>query len=198
MSAAEPFPVGETPPTLGEQVARHLVISDLPPIVRTLMTTDGTVTETLSAFFGEPVQVRVLSQGFRAYQGQHHQELEAKGGARLLDRAIVLFGADSGTCYAAASSRIVPSVLPSGMQEALLSGTQPLGRLMLEYRLETFKEIVTCGRCQAGDTPHLGAQAAAALSLSVSDPVVWRTYRVISGGRPIMSITEVFPAGLSG
>lgn len=197
MSAAEPSPVTEAPPSLSEQVARHLAIGDLPPIVRTLMTTDGTVTETVSAFFGEPVNVRVLSQGFRAYQGQNHPELAARGGARLLDRAIVLFGEKTGTRYAAASSRIVPSALPSGMQEALLAGTQPLGRLMLEYRLETFKEIVACGRCGAAEPPHLGAQAADALSMDAADPVVWRTYRVISGGRPVMSITEVFPAGLA-
>ena len=37
-------------------------MADLPPFLRSLLITDGTVTKTLEAYFWEPVQVQVLKQ----------------------------------------------------------------------------------------------------------------------------------------
>jgi len=154
------------------------------------------VTEVLSAYFGEEIRVQVLAQGYRAYEGRFNLELEAGVGVRMLDRRITLVGMESGTFYAAADSRIVPGLLPPGMQEALLAEREPLGKLMLDYRLETFREIVAAGACRAGDAPHLKGHCGPALALGDDAIVVWRTYRVISQGQPIMSITEAFSEGL--
>jgi chorismate-pyruvate lyase len=171
--------------------------ADLSAVLRTLLTTDGTVTETLAAFFGEEVGVEVLSQAYRDYEGRANRELEAPVGTRMLERAIALVGRESGRRYAAAWSRIVPGLLPSGLQEGLLAEKEPLGQLMLHHRLETFREIVACGRCAAGEAPSLGPRCAAALGVAPETETVWRTYRVTSGGRPVMSITEYFPEALA-
>lgn len=168
----------------------------LSPVLRALLTTDGTVTETLAAFFGEEVGVEVLSQGYRDYEGRANRELEAPVGTRMLERTIALVGATSGRRYAAAWSRIVPGLLPSGLQEGLLAEKEPLGKLMLGHRLETFRDIVACGRCAAAEAPHLGIRCAAALGVEPATGTVWRTYRVHTGGRPVMSITEYFPEAL--
>lgn len=179
-----------------ERVAAALDLKSLPPVLRTLLTTDGTVTETLAALYGEEVGVRVVSQGFRGLSDGEAPELDAPAGTRVLDRTIVLVGAASGSAYTVARSRIVPGALPRGLELGLLAGREPLGRLMLEHRLETFREVVACGRCAAAAVPGLAGTAPRALATDADAPVAWRTYRVISGGRPVMSITEVFPEGL--
>jgi len=179
-----------------EMVALHLDEATLSPLLRVLLTTDGTVTEVLSAYFGEPVGIRVLGQGYRAYEGHRHSELDAELGTRMLDRSIALYGQATGAVYTAAFSRIIPSALPVGLQEALLAGNAPLGKLMLDYRLETFKEMVDCGRCKASEAPELAAQCPVALEIPAAAPVVWRTYRVVSQRKPVMSITEIFPERL--
>jgi len=179
-----------------ERVAAALDLNALSPVLRTLLTTDGTVTETLAALYGEEVGVRVLAQGYAVRSKGEAPELGAARDTRVLDRTITLVGAESGRAYAAARSRIVPDALPAGLQAGLLERREPLGKLMLEHRLETFREVVACGRCPAAAAPGLEGVAAEALGMGREAPVAWRTYRVISGGRPVMSITEVFPEAL--
>jgi len=197
---SEAAPLLKAAATHRERVAAALDLASLPPVLRTLLTTDGTVTETLAALHGEEVGVRVLAQGYVPQAEGEAPELAAAPGtrvvARVLDRTIVLVGAESGRAYTVARSRIVPEALPAGLQAGLLERREPIGKLMLEHRLETFREIVDCGRCPAGRAPRLGDTAPDALGISADAPVAWRTYRVISGGRPVMSITEVFPENL--
>jgi len=196
---SEAAPLLKAAATHRERVAAALDLASLPPVLRTLLTTDGTVTETLAALHGEEVGVRVLEQGYVPQAEDEAPELAPAGTrvvARVLDRTIVLVGAESGRAYTVARSRIVPEALPAGLQAGLLERREPIGKLMLEHRLETFREIVDCGRCPAGRAPRLGETAPGALGISADAPVAWRTYRVISGGRPVMSITEVFPENL--
>jgi len=193
---SEAAPLVARAATHRERVAAALDLKSLPPVLRTLLTTDGTVTETLAALYGEEVGVRVIAQGYGALGQGDAPELEAPLGTRVLDRSIVLVGADTGRVYTAARSRIVPEALPRGLREGLLARREPLGKLMLEHRLETFREVMACGRCPAAAAPGLEGHAADALGTGPAAPVAWRTYRVITGGRPVMSITEVFPEGL--
>jgi chorismate-pyruvate lyase len=72
------------------------------------------------------------------------------------------------------------------MRRGLLESHKPIGFLMQEHRLETFREIVGCGRELAdGLGPYF--------NVTETDGMIWRTYRVISGRQPIMLITEKFP-----
>lgn len=116
MSGPKPSMMLQTAATHRDMVAERVDYSRLSPILRTLLTTDGTVTEVLSAFYGEEIGIRVLTQGFRAYEGRNNRELEAAPDTRMLDRTIALFGETTGITYTAAFSRIVPSHLPLGMQ----------------------------------------------------------------------------------
>lgn len=198
MSEAAPLLASRGPASHRERVAAALDLGALAPTLRTLLTTDGTVTETLAALHGEEVGVRVLAQAFGTHAGDDPDApdaaaLEIPGGTRVLERTIALVGAESGRIFAAARSGILPDRLPKGLQEGLLAGREPLGQLMLGHRLETFREIVACGRCSAAGAPHLGPACAEALGVRPEAPVAWRTYRVTSGGRPVMVITEYFP-----
>ena len=62
----------------------------------------------------------------------------------------------------------------------------PMGRLWSEYKMETWKELLSVGRHPVGKLePYLGGAA--------GDCLV-RRYRLISAGRPLMTIEEHFPA----
>ncbi len=63
----------------------------------------------------------------------------------------------------------------------------PVGTLLLENRVETFREVLSAGREPAGSCARYFA-------VEVDTEMVWRTYRVCARQRPIMLITEKFPA----
>jgi chorismate-pyruvate lyase len=67
-----------------------------------------------------------------------------------------------------------------------LNSAKPIGLLILENRLETFREILGCAREPAG---AIGRH----FQIAADDYLISRRYRVIAHGQPIMLITEKFP-----
>jgi chorismate-pyruvate lyase len=103
-------------------------------------------------------------------------------------RRILLRGENSGTNYVHAETLIALEALDPGFREDLVNSTHPLGRLWVIHKLETRKEILKVWRRPAGELAEVFGLPADAACLA-------RSYRVISSGRPIMLITESFPAG---
>ncbi len=169
----------------------------LSPILRTLLTTDGTVTEVLAAYFGETVGVTVAEQGTRGFDPVDDRLLGEEIPHPLLDRTIYLEGRNSHRRYVAARSQIVAEFLPPALKADLLAGRQPLGRLLMHHRLESFREIIDGGCCRADAAPQVGHCCDNLLEVAGDTPVVWRRYRVIAGGRPAMLITECFVEALA-
>lgn len=160
---------------------------DLSPFQRILLTTDGMVTEMLEAFYWERMTVVKLGQALEPIE-EYDSDLEIDEGTEVLKREILLQGAETKINRLHASSVLVPDRLDEKMREGLLNSRRPIGLLILEDRLETFREILECGISPAGpiDT-HFG--------VSPETPVVFRTYRVFAARRPVMRITETFPPG---
>ncbi|HWG73514.1 MAG TPA: chorismate pyruvate-lyase family protein [Acidimicrobiales bacterium] len=158
----------------------------LSPLQRVLLTTDGTVTHVLESYWDEPIHVVKLDQA------QHATEvtiaaMKPAGPETVMRRTILLQGAQTKENYVYAESVILADRLAPRMAESLLTTDEPIGRLLIEARLETFREVLDCGREPAGDRRrHFGLDPSALL--------ISRTYRVIAGHRPIMLITEKFPA----
>lgn len=160
---------------------------DLSPFQRILLTTDGMVTEMLEAFYWERMTVVKLAQTLEPI-GEYDSDLEIDEGTEVLKREILLQGAESAINRLHASSVLVPDRLDEKMRDGLLNSRRPIGLLILEDRLETFREILECGISPAGPiAPHFG--------VSSETPVVFRTYRVFAARRPVMRITETFPPG---
>ncbi len=64
-----------------------------------------------------------------------------------------------------------------------------MGRLWIEHRIETLKELLSTARGPMGElASHFAGEP--------SDDLLSRSYRLMSGGRPLMAITEYFPADL--
>ena len=158
----------------------------LSPLERVLLTTDGTVTHVLDAYWGERIRLVKLDQS------QDTAEvaiavMEPDGPETVMRRTILLQGSETKENYVYAESLILSDRLDPGLADALLSTDEPIGRLLVEARLETFREVVDCGREPAGDRGcHFGIEP--------SSPLISRTYRVIAARRPTMLITEKFPA----
>jgi chorismate-pyruvate lyase len=154
-------------------------------IQRILLTTDGTVTDMLEAYFQERMQVVVLAQQQLESPEPIH-ELELDLGQPILRREILLRGRLSGRTVLHAESVIVPGRLSERLRTGLFEKQQPIGQLLLAERLETFREIVHCARRQTGPL-------ARHFQLYETAPLLTRTYVVRMGGQGIMRITEDFP-----
>ncbi len=152
---------------------------------RILLTTDGTVTDILEAYFREPLEVVALAQSI---EDTIHAipELNIAAGCSVLLREIVLRGKLSGRTALHANSVIVLERLSHELREGLLEKKQPIGHLLLNNRLETYREITQCERQAAGSlAPYFAIYATA--------PLLSRTYTVKLAGQGIMRITERFP-----
>ena len=150
-----------------------------------LLVTDGTVTNVLEAYAGEQISVVKLRQTIEP-AGRSVSHLEVHHSDAVMRREVLLRGSETGRTFVYALSHIVPHRLDPAIRRGLLESNKPIGRLIEENHLETFREILSAQREQAGARGiHFG--------LGHTAPVTSRTYRIIAGGRPIMLITETFP-----
>ena len=153
---------------------------------RLLLETDGTVTQLLEAITGEPIEAVKLHQTFartlRAGSG-----LDVAKGTPVLRRQVLLRGTTTGQVLLHATASVAVHRLPRPVLDGMLMTSEPIGRLLVASRVETFREILKSGTEAAGTTSvHLG--------LTPDDEIVFRTYRIVRGGRPLMVITERLPA----
>lgn len=156
-----------------------LPVDQLPPFLRALLVTDGTVTKLIEAYFWEPVVVETLSQEFVETR-EGIPWVGTRSGDWVLKREVSLCGADSGKVYAHAHSLIRTERIPAHFRQALIDREIGIGVLIRDSGLESYREVMEVGLEQVGLEP--GA--------------VFRTYRIIIAGEPVILITERFPLGL--
>jgi chorismate-pyruvate lyase len=107
-----------------EDLARALQRGGIDPrglnaIHRILLTTDGTVTHMLEAYFQEPMQVVPLAQEL-ADSADPVPDLDLPAGRKVLRREILLRGRMSGRTALHADSLVVPDRLSARLREGLL------------------------------------------------------------------------------
>jgi len=163
----------------------HMKIEDLCAFARVLLVTDGTVTHMLRAHFREPINVEVLSHDLQPLEAAEPW-LQAKPGDEILLRKVALIGARTGQTYCLATSRIALERISPDMRADIVSMQRSLGSVLLANFSENRRELLWFGRAQNGESQleegHINTQG---------QPLE-RAYRVISGGVPIMMISETF------
>ncbi|VUD59806.1 Chorismate pyruvate-lyase [Thalassocella blandensis] len=152
-----------------------LDLAEMPPFLRVLLTTDGTVTRSLEAFFWEPVDVKVNQHELVELQHDVPQ-IERQAGMQVLMRRIELRGQQSDTLYGWAESLIREELLPLKVRDDLRAQRLGIGELLRECGLETYREVLDIG-----------------LDGERDDVWVWRTYRIVMAQQPLILITEQFP-----
>lgn len=156
----------------------------LDPFERILLTTDGTVTRILEAQYAETIRLVKLFEG----QTITSAPLLYAAFEEAVMRKVLLRGQRTHRNYLYAESTIVLARLNPAMRTALQKSDKPVGQLMVESRMECFREILSWRLEPASDIGrhfHVGIDA----------PVLSRTYRIFIGSRPVMLITEKFPKG---
>ena len=153
-------------------------------VQRLIFNTDATVVRILENCFDERIRTAGLAQEI-TQAAAPEVSLELAGGERVLVRSTLLQGCRTGRNYIYAESAIVLDRLPPSLREGLLATSEPIGRLLIAGRVETFRELLLSGHSPAGArSPALGAES--------GDALPFRTYRIVVGGQPVMRITEHF------
>lgn len=164
---------------------RSALPAGLAPFHRLLLDADGTVTQILEAWAGETVEAVKLHQTF-ASALRSGSGLDVAKGTPVLRRQVLLRGTRTGVVLLHATASIAVHRLPRPVLDGMLMTSEPIGRLLVASRVETFREIVAIGVEAAGACSlHFG--------LMPEDEMLFRTYRIVRGGRPMMVITERLP-----
>lgn len=182
--------VQETASTMRPDLQQSLQRSHIDPALlstfqRILLTTDGTLTDILEAYLFEQIRVTKLSEELTITTGDIPL-LDLEQGTEIIDRRILLQGRISHRNFIYAESIIVPDRLDELFRNELLKTRLPIGKIWLEHKVETFKEIVRSGR----EPAH---QLATHFDINPDDYLLFRSYRVISQRKATMLITEKFP-----
>ena len=150
-----------------------------------ILTTDGTLTELLEIYLHEKLKIVKLEEEIIPAR-EDIAALDIKTGHEIISRKILLQGKISHSNWIYAESLIVPDRLDEVFRERLIKTQEPIGRLWVERRMETFKEIIDTERKIAG---NLGKY----FPIQPEVRLLSRTYRVFSNQQIIMMITEKFP-----
>ena len=153
--------------------------------LRMLIETDGTLTRILRIVYNDEIEVKIINQRIRLTAPIHVPEFDGSIG-RVLDRQILLCGRNSGIAFIAAESLIAIDLLPASITKVLTETNRPIGETVAASRLETYKEPVTVWIAELPNWTGLRNYT------SERPRVVKRRYRVTSGGRPVIVITEYF------
>jgi chorismate-pyruvate lyase len=163
----------------------HIEPANLSTFQRILLTTDGTVTDILEAYAFEQIRIIKLSEQM-FFLDRDITSMDLKQGTEVISRKVLLQGKISRKTFVYAESILVPDRLDEQFRKALLETKTPIGKIWLEQRVETFKEILKTSRESAeGLSSYFGIEP--------TDKLLSRTYQVISGCKPAMTITEKFP-----
>lgn len=166
--------------TIATQGGAPLPIASLPPFLRALLVTDGTVTKALEAYFWEPVVVDTLRQEFIDAAAEMPW-IEVEPGDQVMVREALLRGSDSNKHYARAFSVIRSRLIPASFRERLINREIGIGVLIRDSGLESFREVM-----EVGVEPESAS----------GEQALFRTYRIIIDGQPVILISEIFPLAL--
>jgi chorismate-pyruvate lyase len=115
--------------------------SSLRPFQKILLIADGTLTNILEAFLNEPIGVVKLSEEIVSITADI-LPLEIKVGTFVLERQILLQGKTSQRNWLYADSIIVLERVEERFREKLIKSHTPIGKLWVEHKTETFKELI--------------------------------------------------------
>lgn len=162
-----------------------LQLSQLSKLQRMILITNGTLTDILEVCLLEKMSVIKLSEKTSRIPIKM-PILDLNFGSKVIKRKILLQGKISKKNLIYAESIIVPERIDERFKEQLINSEKPIGKLWLEYRVETFKEIIDLSQEVAGGLSKY-------FQIEQEDNLFSRSYRVFSQNQPVMMITEKFP-----
>ena len=166
----------------------QLDLQNIPPFLRTLLVTDGTVTKSLEAWFWERVIIQPISNCLEVLKDEI-SGLEVSSGDKVLHREVMLIGMDSDITYACARSTVSLKHLPKEIGNALEKGEIGIGELLREKGVETYRDIFNINYLSLLPVKD-------SLLSSLSSELLLRSYRIRVNGHPAIVVTENFPVNV--
>lgn len=157
----------------------------LSPFQRALLIIDGTVTTFLEVYTLEPVELRHLTRVTTELH-EDNEWLEARKGAEIELREVMIQGSQSHKLYVYAVATVVLDRLPVEARDLIDAPGGSLGRALNELKMETRREILWYGRERNDQLPDVVRRIQEGSFLC-------RTYRILAGGTPIALVHEKFP-----
>ena len=152
---------------------------------RLMLVTDGRITDIVQAYSGETVEAVKLRQ--KLIISSYASNLQLDRQYQLMERSILLQGTKSKTNYLYADSQIVLERLDPAIRNELIFTRQPIGKLLRENQIETYREIIDCGIEPAGSLAQY-------FDIDPTSKIIYRTYNILIKRLPALQITEKFPA----
>ncbi len=155
---------------------------EIDPALRSLLFTDGTVTRMLEAQSLSRVTVDVVAQSESSISEPVARYLEAQPGTDSVRRRVVIGTAASERPVIWAESHILPSRLPPHFLDVLEGAPDGIGESLQRVKLESWRDMLWFGLDSAPEWSTVIGESG----------VLTRLYRVITGGRPALLISESF------
>jgi len=163
-------------------------LKKIPPFLRTMMVTDGTVTKSLEAWFWEPISITPINNTLNVLtKGIYGLEVEA--GDKTLQREVYLKGNHTKQIFAAARSTVSLKHLPEKIGNQLEEGRIGIGELLREQGVETYRDIFDVNYLKFSPKDDV-------LLNQFPGEIVSRSYRIRVNGHPAIIVTEFFPIGI--
>lgn len=153
---------------------------------RLLLITDGSVSDIIQTYSGEKVSAVKLQQKL-VISGSRFSKLRLEREYQLLNRSIIFQGEETKASYLYADAQIVLERLNADIRDELVFGCQSISKLLNNYKIATYREILDCG-------VELAGSLAQYFEIQPYAEIIYRTYLILIDGLPIIQITEKFPA----
>ncbi|GGA88210.1 hypothetical protein GCM10011369_32940 [Neiella marina] len=145
----------------------------LPPLLKVLISADGTISNMLEAWFSEAVVAQV-DQTTAPVSDHDLLMLDASPGDEVICRSTQIVGKSSSTTYLRATAVILADRVPAQTLACIEKHEAGIGKALRQARSETLREVLDWGVDEQSNE-------------------VWRCYRIVMTGQPVMLITEHFP-----
>jgi chorismate-pyruvate lyase len=172
----------------GDEFLKSDAAARMDPVLRLLLTSDGTITTSLQALMRTPIGVEVIRQEDIRIDKATAEFLTAQPGSDALARDVWLTGKGRRLVYA--SSIIVLEGLRRPLLESLRTGEKPLGLLLQESGEPVIRDRLQIARI----ADPSGIQW---MGLAGSGPIWLRRYRMTIRSKSTALIQEQFTGDLT-
>lgn len=139
-----------------------------------LAVTNGSITQLLEVYTGEPVRIRTLRQEISGCDEETAKRLGIARGGKVNFREVEITDR-KGNVLVFAKSLAPIERLDGRFREDLMKADVPIGKLFVEHGIEARREL---------------------LSVNIEGGNLTREYNIIHGGKILMSIEERFKLGV--
>jgi len=162
-------------------------VGRLSPVQRMLLGTDGSVTSLLEVITGDPVGIETLVQKVIPADQDVAGELNIQTGEEVNYRVVRLKNDRSGETLIHAVSYTPLKRLESWFRDDMMRADVPIGTILQRHHIESRRDIMEADHLRAdGDMCNI-------FNVFPRELMLFRRYRIIRHGEPLISIRETFP-----